>query len=962
MSSSEVPHSFTFRCPPPWDAPSDQAGSNTLCAECARLDLEQAFANAFELYEGARRGAIHRPLETCRKGNGPVYLRDFYFVTALDNRLSRPKNCKLCNFLTRMTTKPWKGTYKLMAFCGSESYLFEPRKKDARSSDMRRPWEAIRHATVEAHDLARSLEHNIFMAVVPEVPGVPKVGVPVRWFEIDLPRIGSIYRLTAPEGDVHRLVMAREIHSKVNFGLMRAWLNRCRCHHRGCARRKPAGATLRGFRVIDCRKTPPEIVERPWSERYVALSYVWGPPAGDWPQTIVDAIEVTKGLGERYLWVDRTCIDQFNLEEKMSLIAKMDAVYEGAEFTIVCAAGDARTGLPGVSTTPRKSQPLVELAQRSEKSKGKSVARFAPGSTGEIMGITEEEYDADGLGEDGWLDNQRSGLRGKMSFDFGPLLEDVKLKEQYGIPSNHLAWYREMAEDFGYDSVEPYLEKQKELARRMGFPLREMVPHIKRKIAESEGWEVDPTDLDTMPIGRKPMTHSSKPKRPLPPNKTTGALTLVSTMQDPRTAIKDSRWATRGWTYQESVLSNRRLVFTEEQVYWECRCMALCETVDLALNHVHEPSGFRMSDYMLSGIFDYDLHQTDELQYGFHPARREDVGDQVATLDSHIKAYTSRSLTNGEDSLKAFMGVAASYTTDAGLYLLLGLPVWAGAFANDEPGLQHTFALSLTSWTHVADPIESNSQLHVADSPRRSQFPSWTWAGWQGTAEFCNEKQSLTHRMHDTNALVVTMTTLPKLRDMSDMKNSEPGHFEPAAADPWHSDFFKVMNHKAWVISMIWSAEMNVHTPDGAHEARLTGWTPVHTIGDPSLTWLLTIKKPLVLRHMQLTRSAVADEWRRLQGRIVSVHLSIPITEAQLVADHASRHLVSVLVFASMIPDVYNGIARFLVLRRAEEGCWERIGRVNMWITERDMNTFRTQEAMVRALPVTPFAGDIVIN
>lgn len=39
----------------------------------------------------------------------------------------------------------------------------------------------------------------------------------------------------------------------------------------------------------------------------------------------------------------------------------MDAIFEGAEFTIVAAAGDASTGLPGVTTKSQNLQPLIEL-------------------------------------------------------------------------------------------------------------------------------------------------------------------------------------------------------------------------------------------------------------------------------------------------------------------------------------------------------------------------------------------------------------------------------------------------------------------------------------------------------------------------------------------------------------------------------------------------------------------------
>lgn len=39
----------------------------------------------------------------------------------------------------------------------------------------------------------------------------------------------------------------------------------------------------------------------------------------------------------------------------------MDAIFEGAEFTIVAAAGDASSGLPGVMKKSQKLQPLIEL-------------------------------------------------------------------------------------------------------------------------------------------------------------------------------------------------------------------------------------------------------------------------------------------------------------------------------------------------------------------------------------------------------------------------------------------------------------------------------------------------------------------------------------------------------------------------------------------------------------------------
>ncbi|KAF1952774.1 HET-domain-containing protein, partial [Byssothecium circinans] len=50
-------------------------------------------------------------------------------------------------------------------------------------------------------------------------------------------------------------------------------------------------------------------------------------------------------------------------------------------------------------------------------------------------------------------------------------------------------------------------------------------------------------------------------------------INLVLASSNRRKTILASRWATRGWTYQEYILARRRLVFLEDQVYFECNGM-----------------------------------------------------------------------------------------------------------------------------------------------------------------------------------------------------------------------------------------------------------------------------------------------------------------------------------------------------------------------------------------------------
>ncbi|MCJ1309316.1 hypothetical protein MMC25_002975 [Agyrium rufum] len=920
MSSSRrilVPRGRLSQARPP---PEDL--KDGLCNDCSQLNLELSFKRAFDLYEGARRGRNSRTLDVYRSNTGPPYLGYFHYVTSLGDRLLRVTQCTLCGFLKQMTTKPSQGTYKLLAICTSESYLFETPKHDQRHRKEKRPWGGI--------------EHNVFMAVVPEVPGIPKIGVPLRWLESELPKNGSIYRLAQMNASDFRLARPRAIGSQADFGLMNDWLGDCREAHDCCAPKKPVGALLRGFRAINCMSNPPRVEERSWSQPYVALSYVWGPPAGDWPKTILDAVAVTRQLGEKYLWVDRLCINQSDLEEKQFLISKMDAIYEGAEFTIVAAAGDARTGLPGVMNTPRRPQPQVDMKTPTlptSEAQARQHLASAADPYMDLFGVTHAEY-AEIRNDGGWLDLHRMGLTNKVVLDPAEFLRDQAIEDKYGISHKHLKIFQDFAGDY-QTPIEKWMEQMVAMAQKMGIPLTELAPRMLKDIATSMGMPQHMIDS----IKRRPsppMTLSSRPELPLPEQLVVGRTTLVSTLEDPRVTIRNSEWATRGWTYQEGILSNRRLVFTEQQVYWECSGMAMNESLDLL--DLYDPCGTHLADYMLSGIFDGDLHRVPELQYGYRPSSTTEVSEQLVKLDSHIRAFTSRKLSYESDSLNAFLGVATRYSNDNGLFLLLGMPVLAGLFANGKPGLQDTFALSVSAWTHTAQPEAKGSELYVADCSRRKQFPSWTWAGWTGRADFS------------------TTTAIGEEQD-------QPSGFE----DAMHVEFFKAMTSTSWVNGIayrLWSAEMLLNASDGSEGLLLAGQSLLAGIAtDQAKTWLLTVRDPLVLRHMWIMHSTIEEEWRRLMGKTVQIHLSVPITEEQLKIGHKNGELMTLLVFASIVPFVFNGMARYLILRRADNAGtrWERVGRLEMEIEEHELNKYKSTAEMINALPVRKLGRDIVI-
>ncbi|KAF2190389.1 HET-domain-containing protein [Zopfia rhizophila CBS 207.26] len=67
-----------------------------------------------------------------------------------------------------------------------------------------------------------------------------------------------------------------------------------------------------------------------------------------------DAIEVSRRLAERYLWIDALCIPQDNEIQKAKLITGMDSIYAQAFLTIVALSADsAESPLPGVRQDTR---------------------------------------------------------------------------------------------------------------------------------------------------------------------------------------------------------------------------------------------------------------------------------------------------------------------------------------------------------------------------------------------------------------------------------------------------------------------------------------------------------------------------------------------------------------------------------------------------------------------------------
>ncbi|KAI1087865.1 HET-domain-containing protein [Rostrohypoxylon terebratum] len=346
--------------------------------------------------------------------------------------------------------------------------------------------------------------------------------------------------------------------------------------------------------------------------KYFALSYVWGQQHQErytshprslagFPRTIRDAIEVTRNLGYRYLWVDRYCIDQNDLNEKHRQIHDMGSIYYNASLTIIAAAGDdPRYGLPGVSQRRKEVPPTATI----------------------------------------------------------------------------LDW-------------------------------------------RIDGYPDEPTEI-----------------------------------------IRNSVWMTRAWTYQEALLSRRRLIFTDHQVYSECQGLTREDSyVDNPITSTLKPSMFHKGDFGL---------------------RREEIFH-------YISEYSRRQLTYEEDRLNGFLGIL-SYLAEASdpIYHLFGVPLWPPS-TDDRTSvyIDRNYSRGLM--------IGMNWKIESGRRRRAQGSPSWSWVGWSGPVIWALDEYESMEIVSDSEAWVENDTkTLLPLRDLYKLGGSFSSLWNSASILHIESSVFEV--------------------------------------------------------------------------------------------------------------------------------------------------------------------------
>jgi hypothetical protein len=181
--------------------------------------------------------------------------------------------------------------------------------------------------------------------------------------------------------------------------------------------------------------------------------------------------------------------------------------------------------------------------------------------------------------------------------------------------------------------------------------------------------------------------------------------------------LQAAKYWTRAWTFQELMLSRRRLMFDQHQMHFGCNLGRYAESINNSMDPQQlletllkpELNDFFMVLFRceLVGIRCLTMSQQEKgLQNATEKTRLEVADDEYCGL---VPLYTARQMTNDSDSLNAFLGILQQLRKSVlPKGLEWGLPL-------------RDFPQSLR-WFHP----------RTVKPRRRPDFPSWSWTGWEG--------------------------------------------------------------------------------------------------------------------------------------------------------------------------------------------------------------------------------------
>ena len=236
----------------------------------------------------------------------------------------------------------------------------------------------------------------------------------------------------------------------------------------------------------------------------------------------------------------------------------------------------------------------------------------------------------------------------------------------------------------------------------------------------------------------------------------------VATSPSLEKVLRSSFHSTRGWTYQEYLLSTRCLFLTDQHAYFRC----LSET---------------WSEDHVSTINDGILNPLDQL-------RHKPLKTYFPYYEMLVQDYTRRDLTFDTDITNAFAGITSAITRFSSVECAASLPLRCICHAM-------LFMPIGKAKRRPRAPIEKGGEY----------FPSWSWTGWLGSVTY---ELVWLWNQHDLFPIRSTLKDF-KVQDMYGVRAVEPF---TATAKEAHAEIcsFKFLEEKTFDKSNDTSSKLQI--------------------------------------------------------------------------------------------------------------------------------------------------------
>jgi hypothetical protein len=195
-------------------------------------------------------------------------------------------------------------------------------------------------------------------------------------------------------------------------------------------------------------------------------------------------------------------------------------------------------------------------------------------------------------------------------------------------------------------------------------------------------------------------------------------------------ALEGSVYNTRGWTFQERILSKRCIFYHHTGIGFACRqnfelhgMSRGVELDDMSSDHI--PTRISLLNPFL--LLDGDRSYSNSYIRGLsQPSPYGRPSDQILEIYINIIGqYTEKKLSFSEDILSAFAGISGVFQHVFRCPILFGLP--------------ENFLFYALLWTPSGGFSEGQSRRNICPSNNSSNalyLPSWSWAGWEGPVNY----------------------------------------------------------------------------------------------------------------------------------------------------------------------------------------------------------------------------------